>query len=88
MGVCPATRKHAPDLGGKTTWESDSGRPRHPRALDKEELFVIKGSQKITSADCAQLQILQNKGFVDIMSRFPRKKSRPKHILCTLLHSA
>ena len=33
------------------------------RALDIEELFVVEGSQKITSGDCAQLKILQNKGF-------------------------
>ena len=27
----------------QNTWESDSRRPRHPAALDNEELFVIEG---------------------------------------------
>ena len=57
----------------QVTWESDSRRPRHSRALDDEELFVVEGSQPITSGDCAQRKILQNKGYVEIMPRFPRK---------------
>ena len=37
-------------------------------------------ARKITSGDCAQLQILQNKGVVEIMSRFSGKEAQPKHL--------
>ena len=35
------------------TWESDSWRPRHPRALDHQELLMIEGPPR-TSADVRQ----------------------------------
>ena len=31
------------ELGWQNTWESDSQRPRHPRALDNQQLLAIEG---------------------------------------------
>ena len=39
----------------QVTWESDSRRPRHPRALDDEELFIVEGSKNSTRANFGQL---------------------------------
>ena len=33
-------------FGWQNTWESDSQRPRHPRALDNQQLLANEGSKK------------------------------------------
>ena len=54
------------------TWESDSRRPRHPRALDDEELFVVEGSQKITWRNVPTAEnSAKYKGLIDIMHKNP-----------------
>ena len=42
-GVSVQARSHVQQIRWQVTWESDSRRPRHPLALDDEELFVIEG---------------------------------------------
>ena len=65
---CKVTETH----WWQVTWESDSLRPRHPRALDNEELFVIEGSQKITWRNVPTEKIsAKYKGLARKLSRFP-----------------
>ena len=39
----------------QNTWESDSRRPRHPKALDDLELLAIEGSKKSPKTPRTQL---------------------------------
>ena len=47
-------------IGDGSPGSRDSQRPRHPRALDDEELFIVERSKNSTSGTCRQLRILQN----------------------------
>ena len=43
-------------IGGGSPGSQDSRRPRHPLALDNEELFVVEGSKKPPSGVCRLLK--------------------------------
>ena len=77
--MCMATTHHDATSVTETnwwqvTWESRlPATPPPPRALDDEEFFVVEGSKNPLAETAPQLKVLQNKGFGEIMSRFPRK---------------
>ena len=49
------------------------GDPPTPPSPRRRRVLRRRGLKKSTSGDRAQLKVLQNKGFGEIMSRFPRK---------------
>ena len=49
------------------------GDPATPPSPRRRRVLRRRGLKKSTSGDRAQLKVLQNKGFGEIMSRFPRK---------------
>ena len=84
----PVTATHSLRLiGGRSPGSQDSRRPRHPRALDDEELFIVEGSKNSTRANFGQLgKSADTGGSQEKLSEFPYEAvQQSKHLLCILL---